>query len=247
MVTITCPGETGTRSLLNTPHIINYYNKPEKDQPVESVEWSIEALEGFRGITASAIKGKPDVLFIDGVHSLYNHMMNRTTNGLFLSGGDLSINPRTGRYDPYQASKYYSQTHKAFGNFISYLYDSPVPLVVCTTWEAWQSGVQESDAGRSQGIEAKRYLWPAIAGSMALEVVGRFDGRVSARLETRCLYPDCEDNKNSNSHHVWQFLSKNDVMGVGIKGLKPTKSMKANPWIHQQWDQLEELIENYTE
>ena len=86
---------------------------------------------------------------------------------------------------------------------------------------------------------------------MAKAVVGRFDARVSARIEKRCLYtdpdtklPNCEDD--GKDHYVWQFLPRGDVQGVGIKGLKISRSMKDRPWIHQNWDDLKELIEIFS-
>jgi hypothetical protein len=246
MVVLTCPGEKGTRSLLTAPHITNYYLQTAPDTDITSAKWSTTALADFNAITNHVLQvDKPDILVCDGFHSLYDHIMNRTTNGLFLQGLELNIDEKTGRYNPYQSAGFYSRSHNAFAQYISALYYSSVPLVICTTWEDWQAGIEESEAGKQQGIEARRYLWPAIPGKMAMQIVGQFDARISARLEKRCLDNTCEDSKNNQLHYVWQFLPKNDVMGCSIKGLQVTQKMKQQPWIHQSAPDLMELMEVY--
>lgn len=247
MVIIECPGEVGHRSLPpDTPHITSYYYETSEGENVTDAKWSKEALQQFDAVYKEATAfDKPDILFIDGLHELWKHLMNRATLGDYLAGVDLNLNPNTGNNDPYRSAKFYNQTHNAFGQYLAALYHSSIPLIVCTTWEEWESGrIGESE--RQQGIQAQKYLWPAIPGTMAKGVVGRFDGRVSARLEKRCLHKDCSDMKENIDHYVWQFLPKNDVMGVGIKGLKVNKAMSERPWIHQDWSKLQQLIKQFS-
>ncbi len=245
MVIISCPGETGTRSLpLDTPHITSCcYQADEKDD-MNSLEWSAHALDAFDTISTEVVKNKPDILFLDGLHCLWSHLMNRTTDGEFLSGFDLNWNPTTNRTDPYRSAKFYNRTHNAFGQYLAGLYNSSVPFIGATTWEEWESGTAE---GMKAGdIAATRYLWPAIPGGMAKGIVGRFDARVSARLERQCLHRDCIESKNQQYHHVWQIYPKNDVQGVGIKGLKITEQIKQKPWVHQSWDKLQMLMQQFS-
>ena len=243
MVIITCPGEFGVKSLpVDTPHITSLYYEASESDDVNSPEWSAHAIAEFDTICTSVIKDKPDILVYDGLHSLWMHLMNRSTNGDYLSGVDLNLNPSTGRTDPYRSAKFYNQTHNNFGQYLAGLYTSSVPFIIATTWEEWESGKTEGE--KPGDIASVRYLWPAIPGAMAKNIVGKFDARVSARVEKRCCHQGCVDSKESNDHYVWQFLPKNDVMGVGIKGIKRfNASMKQYPYVHQNWDALQKLIQ----
>ena len=241
MAILSCPGEKGIKSLHHTDHITSYIYETSKDEDVADVKWSKTALDSFNYITHEVIvKDEPDILVVDGFHSLWDQIMNRTTNGDYLKG--LSIGSDT---NPYEAARLYSQAHNAFGQYITALYHSNIPLIVATTWEDWESGTTEAEAGKAQSIGATRYLWPAIPGKMGKAIVGQFDARVSARLEKKCFHDKCS-MRDKEEHFVWQFLSKNDVRGVGIKGLRsPSKKMKERPFIHQQWDILKQLMETY--
>lgn len=243
---VVCPGELGHRTLqIDTEQMHSYYYECADGEDPTSEHWSIEAIKQFNNIVEQVTKHTQcDILFVDGLHALWAHIMNKITQGAFLAGEDLNINPSTGRLDPYRGAKFYNQAHTTFGQYIAALYSSKVPLIVCTTWEEWESGQTLQE--RAGEIAAQRYLWPAIPGSMARGIVGRFDARISARLERRCFHTDCEYNKNAELHHVWQFLPKGDVQGVGVKGLRVTKNMQDRPFIHQDWSVLQALIERYT-
>jgi hypothetical protein len=242
MIIISCPGEQGIRSLVKTPHITPFH--PAITGDINTAAWSIQALKDFDSVTRMVVSQEPDILVLDGAHSLWGHIMNRTTNGLYLQGEDLNINTTTGNPDPYQSARWYNQAHTAFSNYLSYFYGLPTSLFIATTWEDWQAGNVESDAGKTMDIRSKRYLWPSLPGQMAKQVVGKFDARISARLEDRCLHSNCEESKRSEMHHVWQFYPKNDVQGVGVNGMKMTGSMKSKPWIHQNGVFLMEMIKD---
>jgi len=241
MVIIECPGEAGQRSLPdNTDQLTSYSNVVAEGEDSTTAAWSAEALDDFLALNIEVIKNKPDILVWDGLHWLYNHMLNRASDGEFLAGMDMDTNPQTGRTVQYRAAKFYNRARHTFGQALAALYSSPVPFVVATIWEKWEEVSTDSER---PDINKTRYLWPDIPGEMATRVVGLFDARVSARLERRCLHKDCNEK---DLHYVWQFLPKNDVMGVGIKGLKVTKSMRERPWIHQRYSDLKDLIDAFT-
>lgn len=237
-VIIVCPGEFGIKSLpQDTPHLTSLYYETGEGEDTNSVKWSESALSGFFTTYKDTIKGKPDILILDGIHCLWSHWMNRTTGGDFLSGIDMSVNPATGRVDKYRPANFYSRTHQAFGQFIAGVYSEQVPLIICTTWEA----LEPDSAG---DIGSTRHLLPAIPGEMAYGIIGRFDARVSARVEKRCCHTGCEQSKKSEEHYVWQFVDKDKVKGLGIKGIKRyTSLMKQHPYVHQNWQDLKRLIE----
>lgn len=245
MAILSCPGEEGIKSLHNTPHITSYYHETDPDIDVNDVKWSIKALDEFNAITHEVASTNPHIIVCDGAHALWDHIMNRVTGGLYLLGKDLNVNPNTGNFDPYQSARWHTQAHNAFGQYLKYLHDLPAEIVVATTWEDWKSGQSELEAGKQRSIGDTRYLWPDIPGKMAQRIVGRFDARVSSRIERRCFHDKCKE-RDKVEHFVWQFLSKNDVRGVGIKGLRnPSQKMKERPFIHQQWDILKQLMETY--
>ena len=172
--------------------------------------------------------------------------MNIITGGAYLSGRDFE-------------KKLYGYCHAKFGQFLSTVYASKIPLVVMTTWEDYE--FVEDNLSRLEQAEAERAaskaLWPSLPGKMAKRLVGHFDARLSCQIEKQCLHKDCEDSNPvqkkgerpiaRQEHFVWQFLPKNDVRGVGIKGLrKISRSMKATPWIHQNYKTLERLLEQVT-
>lgn len=243
MVALVCPGETGVKALPpNTEHFTRYYYESRSSEDITKVEWSINVLREFEALTKQVLKDKPDILAVDGGHNLWDHMMNRTTSGEYLAGMNLNENA-DGKAEPYRAARFYSQAHKAFGQYLSGLYTSQIPLVIVTTLEAWEAGKGENPSKKSEGFDAPRYLWPAIPGEMAKMIVSKFDARLSARLEPRCYYgEECEHTKEKALHHVWQFYPRGDVAGVGIKGLKVTKKMEKTPYIHQSYEDLQWLI-----
>lgn len=246
MVIISLPGETGTRTLpVDTPHLTSYTIETSPGEDSSTVQWSSAALSAFDTLYSVIDKQKPDILCLDGATSLCDHIFNSITDGEWLAGTDLSINPKTGAAtDKYRAAKFYNYGHRTFGSYISNWYMSSIPTIIVTCWESWQAARTDSD--RPGAIGDTRYLWPDMPGEMATRIVGKFDARLSATLSSRCLHKQCEDSATSTLHHVWQFLPRGDVMGVGIKGLKTKEVMKQRPYIHQCYSNLQELMQNFT-
>ena len=241
LVVLVCPGETGNRSLPeDSDRVTSYFYQSDSGADTHSADWSKEALYTFQETYKEIEKNKPDKLFIDGLHWLYSHSFNEITNGEWHAGVDMNINPSTGRNDPYRSARFYNFAHTRFGQYLASMYASSIPFIGMTVWEQWQSGRSESDKAGS--IDAVRYLHPALPGEMATNVAGRFDARLSARVERRCIHTNCAESKAANDHFVWQFLPKNDVMGVGIKGLPVTPAYMEKPWIHQTWSALKALL-----
>ncbi len=245
---ISCPGETGYRSLPpDDDFITSRYPENEEGDEVVSAKYSRDAISIFDSEYRQAQDDGVHILCLDGISGLYDHLFNRITEGEYLSGANLSYDSRSGKEDPYRSARFYSQAHATFGNYLFSFYNSNIPIVVATCWEDWQAAT--TDSGRPGAIQDRRYLWPALPGAMATRIVGRFDARVSARLEDRCFHAECEHNpdrkkgKLGTKHHVWQFMPSGDVMGVAVKGLKVTKEMQATPFIHQNWYDLQGLIE----
>ena len=148
MSIISCPGEKGTFSLPDMSGIASYVYTTDSEEGATSVNWSRKALDELTLITKEVVKRKPDILAIDGLHALWAHYMNRTTQGRYLQGlpvaGD-SLNP-------YDSGKLYGQAHDAFGQYVTQLYHASIPLIIATTWEEWDAGTQEQEAGKPQDI-----------------------------------------------------------------------------------------------
>ena len=240
VVVLVCPGEPGIRSLPEDSEYFTSYYFEGSGTDVYDPKWSEDALAEWEKTYSEIERNSPDKLFIDGIHWWYAHNLNVITGGEFLSGVDMSVSVKTGRIDPYRAANMYTRGRNSFGQRLAGLSASPIPFLGITCLEAWEAARTDSD--RPGGIDAVRYLWPALPGEMATQVVSRFDARVSARLEKRCLHKNCEYSKNDELHFVWQFYPKNDVMGVGIKGLHVSESMRQRPYIHQTWPALKGLL-----
>jgi len=241
MVILSVPGETGYKALPpDTDNISCFYEETVPGTDIASGEYSASIIEDFNKLYKECEKNKPDILFIDGGHVLYDHLFNKGTNGEWLNGTDMSINPKTGlATDKYRAARAHDTAQKVFINYLGMYYSSPIPILGMTVWEDWKGSQSESE--RAAGIEAARYLWPAVAGAMSIKMPGKFDARLSARLEKRCIH-NCDKSKRGEEHYVWQFWNKNDVRGVGVKGLTMTPGMIDRPWIHQSYPALQALM-----
>jgi hypothetical protein len=243
LVVLMCPGESGVLTLpKDSDTFTSYYYELEEGIDTNSVDWSCDAIKTFDEAYEEVRRNKPDKLFIDGIHNLYAHDFNIISGGEYLAGIDMNINPQTGRNDPYRSARLYNQAHIKFGNRLAALYALSIPFVGVTVAESWQAA--RTDTERPGGIDATRYLWPDLPGEMATRVVQRFDARISARLEKRCIHgrERCSYMKSDTLHFVWQFYPRNDVMGVGIRGLQVTESMMNAPYIHQTWVALQSLL-----
>jgi hypothetical protein len=246
MVILVCPGEFGIKSLPEpNKYITTAYNVVTDVQDINSLEWSLDALADFNKVAKQIVANKPDIFCNDGVHALAANMLNRASAGQYAAGEDLNCEPGTARQIQYRAAKMYEQLRAAMSGYCSWLYTTAVPLIVCTTWEDWKSG-NDDVAGTPHQASDRRYLWPDIPGKTSKAIVGRFDMRLSSRVERRCIHPSCVDSAESREHFVWQFLPRGDVAGVGIKGLKPTAAMVQRPYIHQNWHILTQLIKKYS-
>ena len=238
MILLNCPGEKGTKSIPEHPQIEAYrYEIPEDLTP----ESSTAIVKDFKDLTNYAVKQSPTILWIDGIHKLYPLMMNDLSAGQFFDEGIVTQQTKGGELDV--TGNTYGRCHYLFGSYLSSLYDSRIPLVVVTAWEDWEN--RDENLTKEQQKNAVKQLWPMLPGKMAKLIVGEFDARISARVERRCFHKDCESSKNSRDHFVWQVLPKNDVAGVGIKGLrKIPKALAERPFIHQEWSVLKELMEH---
>lgn len=250
MVILECPGEVGHRTLLPDNEFMSslYYNTTI-DEDTKDVKWSRTAIAEFNAAYIQAVSSNIDILVLDGAHSLHKHMMNDITSGDFLNGKDLNLSEQSkSGTDSYRAAGFYNRCHNRFGQFIHMVYSCPIPLVIVTTWEKWEEGKTDRE---KTDIRTDRFLWPDIPGEMARRVVGYFDARISSKLHTRCYKGErdkipCTDDKQGNLHHIWQFYPKDEVQGVGIKGVRMTEKMKERPWVHQKWEDLHDLILAYS-
>lgn len=236
MAIISCPGETGIKSLPSeTQHITCYAYESPAEGPT-SMRYSVDVLKEFTELLAEVTVNKPDILALDGIHGLWDHLMNRGTSGEYLAGL-----PVGDEGNPFSSARLYSQTHKAFGQFMAGLYHSPIHTIIATVLEDWEAGSGSNAPRTAHSRSAPRYLWPAIPGEMAKKVVSRFDARISCRMEETCLHGRKLCKEFGSKHFVWQFYPKGDVAGVGIKGMKLTKQMIETPYIHQSAVALDAL------
>src|SRR6185369_15427270 len=94
LVIIECPGETGHRSLpVDTENITSHYIETDDADDPTTMEWSSHAIDLFLSISDEVRRNKPDYLFWDGLHWLYNHLLNKNSNGEFLAGVDMDLGP----------------------------------------------------------------------------------------------------------------------------------------------------------
>lgn len=248
MVVISCPSEFGT-----TPSLEPYDKDPDSGievyeytvpdgRDLNTVQGSSQVIDEFNALYTEVTKNKPDILAVDGIHSLWDHSMNMISRGEYMKGGDISLN-REGEQNSYQSAAYHNRSHEAFSNYIANLSRSSIPLVISTIWLDYKA--QESDSKKPGSIQANRVIWPDVPGKMATRITGKFDAYLVARKYPKCLHKGCEYDRKNQAHYVWQFGEADDIKGVGIKALRPTKAMLDKPYIHQNYEDLKALIERY--
>lgn len=248
MVVLVCPGETGNKSLPDETDQFKTYRQEsdEGEEDFRSAEFSRDSVSLHNKLFAEIEKNKPDIVFLEGGHELYNHIFNDISDGEWLTGADMSINKKTGEAtDKYRAARFHDTAQKTFVNYLNRYYNSPIPLLGMTVWEEWKAAAQgEGDrpGGVATQVNARKYLWPALAGAMSIKMPGKFDARLSCQVRSICVHPKCEKRRDSQEHYVWQFLPRDDVMGVGIKGYRPSGDMAKIPFIHQTWPDLKNLL-----
>lgn len=240
LVVITCPGEFGILSLPNPdthPHITSYQLETSTEKEINNYRWSLTAIKEFEELTEEIRNNvQPDVVCIDGLHALHEQYHNRTTEGRYLNG-ETGVGNKPDSF-------LYPVTNGVFGNYLARWYNSKTPLVIMTTWEKWEEVTSESQKPLklAQMSDAPKYRMPALMGAMAHNVIGKFDARLSAGLETRCIHKGCELSNNRELHYTWQIYPKGNVKEVGIKGLKPNKAIIDCPFIHQNYHALQGII-----
>jgi len=228
---VTSPGEAGAKSLLPGENITSYVYEVPEETNLTDIKWCQTALKETEELTLDLAQSS-DVLAFDGLHAYYNLMINVVTEGAFSKGEEFS-------------ATLFGLTARRLNNFVMSLYHSKCPLIVVTCWEDWESSGGFDPVKFRDGNTEKK-LWPSLVGKMSKEVVGLFDTRLSCRLEVKCLHNNCELKKDNDPHHVWQFLPRGVVAGVGIKGLTNIpNSVYKTPWIHQDYQMLKAFIERY--
>lgn len=235
MTVVTAPGEKGHEALFKGPHITNHTYESETSAS-NKLKWSIEAVETFEALVTEIVGNPPDILVIDGLPSYYSQKLNVITQGAVAAGEQFQ-------------SWLYGRCNGAFTQFLSEVYYSSIPLVIMTTWETYkysQDNLSDTEK-KKEDREGTRVLQPNLPGQMGENLAGHFSARLSCQIERRCLHNNCEDSKKHRDHYVWQFYPKGDVKGVGIKGLKKIpQAWKDKPWIHQNYQTLERLLEQVT-
>jgi len=78
MVILTCPGEKGTKSLPVGDHITSYVYEADPSD-ITSDKWSADAVSQFQELTSKVISEQPDILAVDGLHSLHSQILNKVT------------------------------------------------------------------------------------------------------------------------------------------------------------------------
>jgi hypothetical protein len=230
MLIIGCPGEKGLASLPVGDHITSV--RPE----YTAADRSSTIVRDFEAALNECTTGDgiPDILALDGIHSLFDYYMDVLCDGQYLTGGEYS-------------SLLFGRARYQFGQLLSRLYNSKVPIIVCTVWEEWENRDDNIPMIQPKGVPPPvKVLYPALPGKAAKAVIGHFDATLRAGIEKQCMHDTCDDHKAKREHYTWQFLPKGDVKGVGIKGMAhPTPEMVQKPYMHPSYPVLKFVMEKY--
>ena len=185
---LSVPGETGWATIPdNVPGLSSYIWEEASSDPVTSESVRREVEETTYAIIAGKY-GPVNTLCLDGLHQLYPVYLNVATAGAY------------GRGDEFEAQKY-ARSHVMFQSFLKRVLASPVPHVICTTWNAKEADTEGSKSG---------HQWPDMPGRMAKMIVGMFSVVVFAKV-------DPPMGPNGQPKGSWLLKPTMEVWGTSVK------------------------------
>ncbi len=185
---LSLPGETGWATIpAGVNGLTSFVWEEAAGDPVtaDSVRREIEELT-FQIIAGK--HGEVKTLCLDGLHKLYPTYLNVATGGAY------------GRGEDFEPAKY-AKAHAMFERFVSRVLASPVPYIICTTWNAKEADVEGGKVG---------HQWPDLPGRMAKLIVGMFSVVVFAKV-------DAPMGPTGQAKGYWLLKPNSEVWGSSIK------------------------------
>lgn len=212
LIVLSMPGENGSTSVVEDEETKSFvWEAPNLDAP----NWTAVYAETQR-ITHEALSGKhgpTTTVAIDGVHKLYDLLLNVATGGAKARGEE---------FDP----RKYGTASSLFFGYVQRVLASPVQYVVMTCWDG-----REKDDPDEKGANPSRHIFPELPGQAAKGIMGEF---------AVVLYANRE-GVGPAARYVWQTRPFGKVWGAGVK--MPLEVASKLPLsVPQDWRALEPLL-----
>ena len=164
---------------------------PRDFDPQEVVNWQAVINDTTR-LTAEIISGKHGECATfagDGLHKLFEAFLAAATGGSSIRG------------ETFEAISYMSAANKFFG-YINMIYNSKVPMAVCTVWDGL-----EKDNAEDKDKNASSHVFPELPGKAAKRIMGEFAVALSSKIE----------GTGKAARYLWQTKPQGRVWGAGMK------------------------------
>lgn len=206
------PGEQGWVTIPdNVPGLSSYIWEEPSSDPVsaESIRREVEDTV-FASIAGK--NGPCTTLCLDGLHQLYSVYLNVVTSGAY------------GRGDEFEM-KLYARSHAMFQHFLRRVLASPVPYIICTTWNNKEADFEGDKKG---------HQYPDLPGRLAKLVVGMFSVVVFARVTP-------PPSPMAKAKGDWLLKPDHEIWGASVK-MDPRLVAKLPASIPQSFKELYTVV-----
>lgn len=219
---LVAPGEAGASSLPPTADTHVYTWEQDLAKP-ESAGTVLAAVRKLTVEILSGTHGPVQTFALDGLHKLYDLVLDDVTEGASTSGDD---------FEP----KLYSRAHARMLDYLKLVKTSAVPYVVFTVWDGTE--VLAEYLGGKADSKAPRGIYPELPGKMAKRVMGEFPIVLYAELDQP---PMAVMVGRTEVNAWWRLLPTRDTRAAGVK-LPPSVAMSLPARVPQDWSKLEPMI-----
>ena len=209
---LSVPGESGWATIPdNVPGLTAFIWEEPGSDPVSSSSVRKEVEDTTFQIIAGK-HGPVKTLCLDGLHQLYPVYLNIATEGAYGRGED---------FEP----RLYTRAHIMFQGFLKRVLASPVPYIICTTWNAKEL---DTEGGKNA------HQWPDLPGKMAKLIVGMFSVVVFAKVEQATV-------PGKQPQGMWFLKPNMEVWGTSVK-MDPRLIAKLPASIPQNYKELYRVV-----
>lgn len=211
------PGEGGINSIPKVPYIKPYIWREDANARASSKA----VVDEIKTLTIQILTGEYGPIhtfFGDGVHRFYEYFIDMACGGRFFKGQMTK--------EDWLAT---SQARTAFKEYLKMVKQSSVPVVVFTTWSAYEPD-------KPGDVFGPRHVYPDLVGKMARDIMGEFSLILSSQAKPNPVL-------GKPPRFRWQIKPSADIRGASIK-IDPEIWASLPDDVAQNWPELERLLLN---
>lgn len=247
---LVCPGEFGQDTLLKTDgtpldddtKVIVWESDPEKPQTSTAI------IDEFRKMLFGIVRGKEGpvhTLAIDGIHKLYEYMMDAKSGGEYFAGSPFKTESRNDSQvvDP----RVSAQAEHLLMDTLSIVHLSRIPIVLVTIWDKG-TGIRkakvQADGSKEKWQDIPQHNMPALYSAASRKILGQFGVCLYAKAETKKVEKEVNGRKAwvSERQFVWQTQPDNEVGACAVKA-DDGKVIDIPKFVRADWRELAKYLE----